>query len=170
MPNAFIAVMKPKANQCYLGSYPMLKVKVEAPDDLNPLETSEWIEALDDIIDETGPDRASWLLERLMERAANLGVRVPMRWNTAYMNTIPTEEEVVGILRETGARYAGLGPDAGRTTRENFGRAVDKLRELSPHAVYDERLVGPRTVRGIADGVDAVDLLVHILRAALVPA
>jgi pyruvate dehydrogenase E1 component len=72
----------------------MLKVKVEAPDDLNPLETSEWVEALDEIIDEAGPDRASWLLERLMERAANLGVRVPMRWNTAYMNTIPPEEEL----------------------------------------------------------------------------
>src|ERR1700683_5524901 len=71
----------------------MLKVKVEAPDDLNPLETSEWVEALDEIIDEAGPDRASWLLERLMERAANLGVRVPMLWNTAYMNTIPPEKE-----------------------------------------------------------------------------
>ena len=28
-----------------------------------------------------------------MERAANLGVRVPLRWNTPYMNTIPPEEE-----------------------------------------------------------------------------
>ena len=71
----------------------MLKAKVEAPDDLNPQETSEWVEALDEIIDEGGPDRASYLLERLMERAANLGVQVPLRWNTAYMNTIPPEEE-----------------------------------------------------------------------------
>ena len=29
-----------------------------------------------------------------MERAANLGVRVPLRWNTPYINTIPPEEEV----------------------------------------------------------------------------
>jgi pyruvate dehydrogenase E1 component len=72
----------------------MLKPKVEAPDDLNPQETSEWVEALDEIIDQTGPDRASYLLERLMERAANLGVQVPLRWNTPYMNTIPPEEEV----------------------------------------------------------------------------
>ncbi|HEY3840509.1 MAG TPA: pyruvate dehydrogenase (acetyl-transferring), homodimeric type [Bryobacteraceae bacterium] len=72
----------------------MLKVKLEASDDLNPQETSEWVEALDDIIDEVGPDRASYLLERLMERAANLGVQVPLRWNTPYMNTIPPEEEV----------------------------------------------------------------------------
>src|SRR5579884_3372296 len=72
----------------------MLKAKIDAPDDLNPQETSEWIEALDEIIDAAGPDRAGYVLERLMERAANLGVRVPLRWNTAYMNTIPPEEEV----------------------------------------------------------------------------
>src|SRR5271165_4942896 len=72
----------------------MLKVKVEAPDDLNPQETSEWVEALDEIIDEAGPDRASYLLNRLMERAANFGVQPPLRWNTPYTNTITTDEEV----------------------------------------------------------------------------
>ena len=44
----------------------MLKPNVQAPDDLNPQETSEWLEALDEIIDEAGPDRAGYLLERLM--------------------------------------------------------------------------------------------------------
>src|SRR5271155_524020 len=73
---------------------PMLKVKAQAPDDLNPQETSEWVEALDEIIDEAGPDRASYLLERLMERATNFGVQVPLRWNTPYINTIPPEDEV----------------------------------------------------------------------------
>jgi pyruvate dehydrogenase E1 component len=72
----------------------MLKVKAQAPDDLNPQETSEWVEALDEIIDEAGPDRASYLLERLMERATNFGVQVPLRWNTPYINTIPPEDEV----------------------------------------------------------------------------
>src|SRR5215469_12848767 len=71
----------------------MLKAKIEAPDDLDPQETSEWVEALDEIVDEAGPDRAGYLLERLMDRAANLGVRVPLRRNTPYMNTIPPEEE-----------------------------------------------------------------------------
>jgi pyruvate dehydrogenase E1 component len=72
----------------------MLKTKMEAPDDLNPQETSEWVEALDEVIDEAGPDRAGYLLERLMERASTLGVKVPMRFNTAYINTIPPEEEL----------------------------------------------------------------------------
>ena len=72
----------------------MLKAKVDLPDDLNPQETAEWVEALDEMIDEAGPDRAAYLLERLMERAGNLGVQVPLRWNTPYINTIPPEEEV----------------------------------------------------------------------------
>ncbi|HEY7334285.1 MAG TPA: pyruvate dehydrogenase (acetyl-transferring), homodimeric type [Bryobacteraceae bacterium] len=71
----------------------MLKVKTEALEDLDPQETSEWVEALDEIVDAAGPDRAGYLLETLMQRAANLGVRVPLRWNTPYMNTIPPEEE-----------------------------------------------------------------------------
>jgi pyruvate dehydrogenase E1 component len=72
----------------------MLKNKIDAPDDLNPQETAEWVEALEEIVDEAGPDRASYLIERLMERAANLGVQVPLRWNTPYVNTIPPEEEL----------------------------------------------------------------------------
>ena len=72
----------------------MLKPKAETPADLNPQETSEWIEALDEIIDEVGPDRASYLLERLIERANEFGVQVPLRWNTPYKNTVPPEEEV----------------------------------------------------------------------------
>ena len=37
--------------------------------DLDPRETSEWEEALDQVIDESGPDRAAYLLGRLSERA-----------------------------------------------------------------------------------------------------
>src|SRR5258706_7448256 len=72
----------------------MLKAKVEPPDDLNPQETSEWLEALDEMVDQLGPDRASYVLERLMEHASTAGVHVPLRWNTPYVNTIPPEEQV----------------------------------------------------------------------------
>jgi pyruvate dehydrogenase E1 component len=72
----------------------MLKPRVGTPDDHNPQETGEWMEALDQIVDQQGPDRASYLLERLMERASNLGVQPPLRWNTPYINTIKPEEEV----------------------------------------------------------------------------
>src|SRR5712691_9993885 len=71
----------------------MLKAKVDASDDLDPQETAEWVEALDEIVDQTGPDRARYLLERLMERAADLGVQPPLRFNTPYINTIPPDQE-----------------------------------------------------------------------------
>lgn len=72
----------------------MLKTKVDAPEDVNPPETGEWLEALDQIIDEEGPDRASYLLQQLLDRASNFGVTAPLRLNTPYRNTIPPEEEV----------------------------------------------------------------------------
>jgi pyruvate dehydrogenase E1 component len=71
----------------------MLKTKVEAQEDLNPQETSEWLEALDHVVDEAGPERASYLLHRLADRAATLGAAVALKLNTPYINTIPPEEE-----------------------------------------------------------------------------
>jgi pyruvate dehydrogenase E1 component len=62
--------------------------------DLNPQETSEWLEALDDIIDQAGPDRAAFLLEQLTDRARLDRVELPVRLNTPYINTIRTENEV----------------------------------------------------------------------------
>jgi pyruvate dehydrogenase E1 component len=72
----------------------MLKQRTEASEDLNPQETGEWLESLDEVIDEGGPDRASYLLQRLNQRAAEFGVTAPLRLNTPYVNTIPVDEEV----------------------------------------------------------------------------
>src|SRR5215469_7123469 len=62
--------------------------------DLDPQETSEWIEAFDQIIDEAGPDRAAYLLEQLADRARWNGAGLPNLLNTPYVNTIRPEEEV----------------------------------------------------------------------------
>ena len=61
--------------------------------DLNPQETAEWVESLDQVIDQAGPDRATFLLEHLNERARANGVEVPVQFNTPYINTIRPEEE-----------------------------------------------------------------------------
>ena len=71
----------------------MLKTKEERQTDLNPQETSEWLEALDQVVDEAGPDRASYLLEKLLGRAADFGISTPQKINTPYLNTIPAHEE-----------------------------------------------------------------------------
>ncbi|HWB98091.1 MAG TPA: pyruvate dehydrogenase (acetyl-transferring), homodimeric type [Bryobacteraceae bacterium] len=62
--------------------------------DLDPQETAEWVEALDQVLDEVGPDRAVYLLEKLHERARNSGVDLPIQLNTPYVNTIPPEIEL----------------------------------------------------------------------------
>jgi pyruvate dehydrogenase E1 component len=62
--------------------------------DLNPQETTEWVEALDEVIDQAGPDRATYLLEKLAERAQLNGIEPPARLNTPYVNTIPVDAEV----------------------------------------------------------------------------
>ncbi|MCC7343098.1 MAG: pyruvate dehydrogenase (acetyl-transferring), homodimeric type [Bryobacterales bacterium] len=72
----------------------MLKSKLESREDLNPQETAEWIEALDQIVDEAGPDRAAYLLRKLRDRAVSFGASGIDRFTTPYFNTIPAEMEV----------------------------------------------------------------------------
>jgi pyruvate dehydrogenase E1 component len=62
--------------------------------DLNPQETEEWLDSLDQVIDEAGPDRARFLLERLAEQARDSGAQLPIHLNTPYVNTIRTEDEL----------------------------------------------------------------------------
>ena len=49
---------------------------------------------LDQIVDEAGPDRVNFILDKLMERARENGVDVPVRTTTDYINTIPVDQEV----------------------------------------------------------------------------
>jgi pyruvate dehydrogenase E1 component len=72
----------------------MITTKPELPVDVHAQETSEWLEALDQVIDETGSKRAGELLQLLLARAAQMGVTAPMRLNTPYINSIPVWEEV----------------------------------------------------------------------------
>src|SRR5947199_6864464 len=72
----------------------MLQTKEERQTDLNPQETAEWLEALEQVVDEAGPDRAAYLVEELLGRAAEFGVAAPQSIKTPFVNTIPAHEEV----------------------------------------------------------------------------
>ncbi|MBI1356890.1 MAG: pyruvate dehydrogenase (acetyl-transferring), homodimeric type [Acidobacteria bacterium] len=63
-------------------------------EDVDPQETSEWLEALDQVAEEGGPDRVNYLLGKLQERAYESGVTLEGRGSTPYINTIPVDEEV----------------------------------------------------------------------------
>jgi pyruvate dehydrogenase E1 component len=61
--------------------------------DLDALETSEWLEALEAVVAHDGPERARDLLQRVVERAQHAGTGPIASLNTSYVNTIPPERE-----------------------------------------------------------------------------
>ena len=63
------------------------------PSDTDNLETREWLEALAAVIESEGPQRAHFLLERLIEEARQAGIDLPFSATTPYVNTIPAGQE-----------------------------------------------------------------------------
>src|SRR3954464_11117568 len=61
--------------------------------DIDPEETSEWLESFDDMLGGSGRARARYLMLRLLERSGEQRVAIPALTSTAYVNTIPTELE-----------------------------------------------------------------------------
>ncbi|EFC81049.1 2-oxo-acid dehydrogenase E1 subunit, homodimeric type [Parafrankia sp. EUN1f] len=61
--------------------------------DIDPSETSEWLESLDAVIEESGRGRARFLMLKLLERAREKAVGVPALTSTDFINTIPPEQE-----------------------------------------------------------------------------
>jgi pyruvate dehydrogenase E1 component len=63
------------------------------PDDVDPQETREWLESLASVVDRDGPERAHFILERLVELARRSGAHLPFDLTTAYINTIPPHRQ-----------------------------------------------------------------------------
>ena len=61
--------------------------------DKDPEETREWQDALEAVIAHEGPERAHFLLEKLIDQARRNGAYLPYSANTAYINTIPANKE-----------------------------------------------------------------------------
>ena len=61
--------------------------------DIDPGETSEWLDSLDAVVDTQGKTRARYLLSRLLERARESQVSFPATVSTPYVNSIPYEQE-----------------------------------------------------------------------------
>ncbi|HET7686153.1 MAG TPA: pyruvate dehydrogenase (acetyl-transferring), homodimeric type [Candidatus Limnocylindria bacterium] len=61
--------------------------------DIDPVETQEWVDSLDAVVQQAGADRARFLLFRLLKRARQLQVGLPNLVQTRYINTISPEQE-----------------------------------------------------------------------------
>ncbi len=62
-------------------------------DDIDPLETSEWVESIDSVLSQHGPERAHFLLNQMIDYARRSGAYLPYSPNTAYLNTIATARQ-----------------------------------------------------------------------------
>jgi len=96
--------------------------------DIDPEETNEWIESLDRVLEKDGPNRARFLLRKILKRARmqDLGLELV---RTPYFNTIPPELEpefpgdeamekrirrivrwnAMAMVSRANSRFAGLG-------------------------------------------------------------
>ncbi|TDQ57167.1 pyruvate dehydrogenase E1 component [Mesocricetibacter intestinalis] len=61
--------------------------------DVDPIETNDWLAAIDSVIREEGVERAQFIIEELMQHARANAVSLPSGSKTDYINTIPTSEE-----------------------------------------------------------------------------
>jgi len=64
-----------------------------AANDPDSLETQEWLDALEAVMEREGTERAHYLLEKLIDKARRLGAYLPYKAQTAYLNTIPPHME-----------------------------------------------------------------------------
>jgi pyruvate dehydrogenase E1 component len=61
--------------------------------DIDPIETREWTESLDAVIGADGPERAHFLLEKMVDATRRAGGHLPFQPTTEYINTIPPHLE-----------------------------------------------------------------------------
>ncbi|MGI9234538.1 MAG: pyruvate dehydrogenase (acetyl-transferring), homodimeric type [Woeseiaceae bacterium] len=62
-------------------------------DDIDPIETTEWLESIDSVLSQHGPERAHFLLNQMIDFSRRSGAYLPYSPNTAYLNTISTARQ-----------------------------------------------------------------------------
>ena len=66
----------------------------DTPQDVDPVESQEWQDAIEDVIERDGADRAHYLLDKAVQRARAAGAKLPFSATTPYQNTISPDDEV----------------------------------------------------------------------------
>src|SRR5215813_5442135 len=61
--------------------------------ELDAVETQEWLDSLDYVLQHGGPEHVKRLLQRLQVHAQKAGVDLPFSANTPYINTIPVDKQ-----------------------------------------------------------------------------
>ena len=61
--------------------------------DYDPIETQEWLESLQSVLEKEGNERAHFLIDQLINHARLAGDDIPISATTPYINTIPLDKE-----------------------------------------------------------------------------
>lgn len=61
--------------------------------DNDPVETEEWVQAINSVIETAGVERAQYILQRMSSKVTETGAQIPYSINTPYRNTIPVSKE-----------------------------------------------------------------------------
>ena len=63
------------------------------PEDKDPIETSEWLEAINSVIEEEGVERASFLMTKLAKKLNEEGAIPSYNLTTTFRNSIHVKDE-----------------------------------------------------------------------------
>ena len=110
-------------------------MKQPAPKDaaeLDAVETREWLDSLDDILQSGGPLKVARLLRELNYHATESGVRLPFSANTPYINTISVRRPGPHPGRARIWSGASRASSAGTRWRWSCARTSDE-RHRRPH-------------------------------------
>jgi pyruvate dehydrogenase E1 component len=61
--------------------------------DIDPIESQEWQEAIADVIEKDGANRAHYLLDKAVQQARAAGATLPFSATTPYQNSIPADDQ-----------------------------------------------------------------------------
>ena len=70
------------------------KIQVKNNNDIDSLETQDWLDSLSAVIEKDGNQRAHFLIKELINKAYREGANIPYTQHTPYINTIPPESEI----------------------------------------------------------------------------
>jgi pyruvate dehydrogenase E1 component len=69
------------------------EISIQSQRNIEDVEIQEWLESLDSVLESSGPEVATEILERLRAHATVAGIDLPFTANTPYANTIPARLE-----------------------------------------------------------------------------
>ena len=77
----------------FLPSQGSLMTQQSPFEDIDPTETQDWLDSIDSVMRARGPQRAHFLLEKLVDFTRRSGAYLPFKPNTAYLNTISRAQQ-----------------------------------------------------------------------------